>query len=146
MLAAWTAITQHLKKFSFPLYTFLSIRIWLQIVRFSWFLRKCFTPVSFLVLTLSQNELCLRKSPGLRLNSDAVHSRDFRWLPSGDSTPPCWQCYGIDQSKGTSMIWLAELKKDQGGSPNQNCRPKMFLKVRKSQQTIKATKQLNFHI
>ena len=41
---------------------------------------------------------------------------------------------------------VAELKKDQGRSPNQNCRPKMFLKVRKSRQTIKATKQHNFHI
>ena len=40
----------------------------------------------------------------------------------------------------------AELKKVQGRSPNQKCRSIMFPKVRKWRQTIKATKQLNFHI
>ena len=41
---------------------------------------------------------------------------------------------------------VAELKKVQGRSPNQKCRFTMFPKVRKSRQTIKASKQRNFHI
>ena len=39
-----------------------------------------------------------------------------------------------------------ELKKVQERSLNQNCRSIMFPKVRKSQQTIKASKQRTFHI
>ena len=45
-----------------------------------------------------------------------------------------------------SGLSLAQLKKVQRRSPIQNCRPKMFPKVRKSCQIIEATKKHNFHI
>ena len=40
---------------------------------------------------------------------------------------------------------VSELKKVLGRSPIQKCRPKMFPKMHKSLQTMKVTKQHNFH-